>query len=154
VFLQQQLDEDLAAGAWRDADRTSAEDSARPVDSDTGDSYRKLQRDTVRDEGRMFLAALSRARSNAVVLAVNDGEILPSVFFEHVQKAAAQFGREGTHSAAEPRILGPKSDDATVGPASMRQLVGYARGQFENSADPKPWAQLLASLANAGIESA
>lgn len=154
VFLQQRLDEDLAAGAWRDADRTSAEDSARPVDSDTGDSYRKLQRDTVRDEGRMFLAALSRARSNAVVLAVNDGEILPSVFFEHVQKAAAQFGREGTHSAAEPRILGPKSDDATVGPASMRQLVGYARGQFENSADPKPWAQLLASLANAGIESA
>ena len=154
VFLQQRLDEDLAAGVWHDTEGTSAEGGARPADSGTGPSYHELQRATVRDEGRMFLAALSRARSTAVVLAVNDGEVLPSAFFAHTQKTAAQFGREGTHPAAEPRILGPKSDDSSVGPASMRQLVGYARGQFENSDDPKPWARLLAGLAGAGIDSA
>ncbi len=156
VFLQQRLDEDLAAGVWRIAD---GDEGGGGIDAfaalDSAPSYRELQKATVRDEGRMFLAALSRARSTAVVLAVNDGEILPSVFFEHTQKAAAQFGREGTQPAPEPRVLSPVPDHATVGPASMRQLVGFARGRFENSSDDSaPWALLLAGLAEAGVEAA
>lgn len=70
--------------------------------------HQARRRAVIEDEAMLFLSALTRAREHAVVVALDDGENSPSIFFHTVQGAARELG---------PRYASPTSagdGDATV----------------------------------------
>ena len=104
------------------------------------------RRETIRDEGKLFIAALSRARSRAVVVAVNGHGELPSPLFTSVKDMpwTSQYWVE------EPDIL----------PSTLSEIAGYARLQVNQALESgdedvaKPWAQLLKTLHSSGVSAA
>lgn len=104
------------------------------------------RRETIRDEGKLFIAALSRARTQAVVVAINGHGELPSPLFTAIQ------GMEWTSQywAEKPDVL----------PSTLSEIAGYARLQVNQALEEgdedaaRPWAQLLQALHGCGVGAA
>ncbi|WP_029088883.1 UrvD/REP family ATP-dependent DNA helicase [Brevibacterium album] len=119
-----------------------------------GEAVQEARRRTVRDEGALFLAAVSRARDELVVCALDDGETSPSAF-HHI---AAEFaGGAATSLSRLSEKAGEEDGETEAGelvPARLRDIVGLARQGLLTEEDPADWAALVAALEAAGLREA
>lgn len=134
-----------------------------PVDAPETDSrtaqaarFAQRRRTVIRDEARLLLAALSRARKHLLITALDDGESTPSGFFTLLRPdtsldtdpAAAEEPAEAADAlaAAAPELAAEQ--------LSVRSIAALARNRFETATTPderEQWAQLLAALAAAQV---
>jgi len=121
------------AEALRDGWPGAAERASGPAD------LRAARASVLDDETRAMLVAVSRARSRLIVTAVDDGESRPSRFMATIE-AAAGVTRE---RAAERRSV-----------ADVRSAVAHLRAAAEEQPDDRPYAKMLAALANRGVQGA
>lgn len=104
--------------------------------------YMARRKETIRDERKLFNAALSRAREYAIVVAVSgDGE-LPGPFYTTVD--SMQW--VSPYPVSAPDLV----------PNTLSEIAGFARLRVDQALDAgdedaaKPWAQLLVSLKELG----
>ncbi len=137
---------------------TGAELAAEPAQA-----YAQRRRATLVDEARLFLSAASRARGHLVVMALDDGDTSPSVFYDTV---AAHPAVTGILEAADPEQHRPTGCAAASLPVSLRSAAALARNRLvatsatetaagtETAADSGEWADLLNALAGLGVREA
>jgi len=111
---------------WRLADAVDAARTGAPA-QDHGVLDRR--RDALHDELRLFVRAVSRARSRIVVTAVDDDSTGPSAFFSFLPSPPPV----STHSSAEH-------------PLTLRGLVAKHRRTLTSAADPADRAVAAAQL--------
>lgn len=69
---------------------------------DSGTAYRESRRATIVDEARLALSAMSRARSELVLVAVDDGDTQPGVLFDTAAAAVANTVAVNTDTPGRP----------------------------------------------------
>lgn len=112
----------------------------------SGAALRALQREQVlADELRLVVSALARARSRALVTAVEGAELIPSAIVERLRPLAGGTWPDPAILTADP---GPAPDPRRLVAALRRSLASPEAGEREES------AQLLSALAAAGVEGA
>jgi superfamily I DNA/RNA helicase len=111
---------------WRLADAVSAARTGQP---ETAPGVLDRRRDALHDELRLFVRALSRARSRIVVTAVDDDTTGPSPFFGFLPEPPPA----SAHPAAEH-------------PLTLRGLVARHRRTLTSSPDPGTRADAAAQL--------
>ncbi|GAA2088308.1 PD-(D/E)XK nuclease family protein [Brevibacterium salitolerans] len=119
-----------------------------------GEALKEARRRTIRDEGGLFLAAVSRASDELVVCALDDGETSPSAFHHLAgEHAGGTVTGQGRAAAAEPEAP-EETAAADLVPARLRDIAGLARQGLLTEEEPEEWARLVAALAAAGLREA
>lgn len=126
---------DSVLGAQRLADITAGVVAASPGKA----AARAARAEVLDDEARGFLVAVSRARVQLVVTAVDDGESRPSRFVSLVEEAAGVERADSAHARAI---------------TDLRAAVAALRSEGQAATDPSPYARMLAVLAREGIQGA
>ncbi|MCQ9368433.1 PD-(D/E)XK nuclease family protein [Brevibacterium sp. 91QC2O2] len=96
-------------------------------------AYRARRRATIADEARLALCAFSRAREELVLLAVDDGDAQPGVFFRTAQAALARHREAGGDLPRGPRDSGTDAaeNDAAENDAAENDPAGQSTAGAE-----------------------
>jgi len=121
------------AEAVRDGLPGAAERAVGPAD------LRSARAGVLDDEARAFLVAITRARKQMIVTAVEDQDAQASRFVAAVEQAAG--------ISRDPQPAAPPVAD-------LRSAVAWLRVQAHAAADPTPYAHVLAYLARHGVPGA
>ncbi|WP_033104782.1 ATP-dependent helicase [Microbacterium profundi] len=139
---------------WRLADAVTAARSGEP---ETAPGVLDRRRDALHDELRLFVRALSRARSRIVVTAVDDDATGPSAFFGFLPEPppasahpAAEHPLTLRGLVARHRRTLTSSPDADTRADAAGQLSVLAR-EGVPGADPREWYGIAASSTSAPL---
>ncbi len=146
------------------ADLCDALDKRLPTASPETDSsaaqaarFAQRRRGVIRDEARLLLAALSRARTHLLITALDDGESSPSGFFTLLRPDPAAGADHADAAAGAEAAAAGRAAEPASGQLSIRSIAAHARHRFETAdtaEEQEQWAQLLAALTRAHVSEA
>lgn len=127
--------------------------------------YIARRKDTIRDETKLFVAALSRARTQAIAVAVSGGDENPGPLFQMLsQMEEVEPYRARTQLSASELSSGVSHEghvvDVVTTPHTLSEIAGLARRRLESAVteanEPMvtAWSRLLNVLARLAVPGA